>query len=57
VTGAKELLKKRNTNRTDRINHLAELGGVEFNMLEAIFNLRNRPIPGENRPQFRDPIR
>lgn len=27
-----------------------------MNMIEALLNFRNRPIPGENRAQFRDPI-
>jgi len=50
-------LKKRNRNRIDGLDHFGELGGAEMNMIEAILNLRNRPVPGENRPLFRDPIR
>ena len=49
VTGAKEPLKKRNRGRFEGLEHFAELGGAEMNMIEALLNFRNRPISGENR--------
>ena len=49
-------MKKRNRGRFEGVDHFAELGGADMNMIEALLNFRNRQVPGENRPEFRDPI-
>jgi hypothetical protein len=43
-------LKKRIRGRFEGLDHYADYGGPQMNMIEAILNLRNRQVLGENRP-------